>query len=764
MTLLRRFASSPLGGGTHPVARQSGFHGCLRGLATPAMGAQPSELDGVAGVFFSVWAPEATAVEVQLFGPDRESAGAVRLGAAGDGLWSCFVPGIGAGQAYGLRAHGPWNPEAGHRFNPARLLMDPWATGFVGDTARLALQAGHAIADPLKPDQPWAQHRPDTADNAAAMPHCLVIDTAAELAAGAAITPGPGVAPERVVLYETHVKALTRLHPGIPPALRGSYAGLGHPAMLAHLRRLGVTTVCLLPVHAFTSERHLIARGLTNHWGYNTLNAFAPHAGYAACTAGRDPADAAEAQAVRDEFRAMVDALHRAGIEVVLDVVFNHTAESDLDGPTLAWRGLGQNHWYAMGEHGVPHNFSGCGNSLNVSEPRVLQWVTDSLRWWVAAYGVDGFRFDLAVSLGRDASQGHGFQRHHPLLSAIRQDPLLRGVRLIAEPWDIGPDGHRTGGFAPGWLEWNDAFRDGVRAFWLGHPATRGEFATRLCGSSDKFRHSARTPLASVNLLTAHDGFNLADLTAYTHKHNEANGEHNRDGHGHNLSANGGAEGPTDDPAVLHRRGLWRRALLATLFCAQGTPQLLAGDEIGHSQRGNNNAYCQDNALTWLDWAHADAALCDFVADLIALRHEHPGLRQPRWFEGRPPVDGAAPDIAWFDVDGAPLTSAAWRSHHHRSFAACITAGDGPQSPRESVLLVWHAGEAATVALPPGRWALRLDSATARVATAGGARGHGAGDSEPGQWFEGELSLREPTVCVLVRALHVASTPSGPAP
>ncbi|MBL8389587.1 MAG: glycogen debranching protein GlgX [Hydrogenophaga sp.] len=711
--------------------------------AAPALGAHLVRQNGTDGVRFAVWAPEATAVTVQLFGPDREATGSVPLDAAGDGLWSCFVPGLSAGQAYGLRAHGPWHPDTGHRFNPARLLLDPWALGLAGDTARLALQVGHAVADPLKPQQHWAQHQPEPADNAGAMPRCLVVDAAAELAAGAAITPRPAIAADRVVLYEAHVKALTRLHPDLPAAQRGTYAGLAHPAVRNHLHRLGVTTVCLLPVHAHISERHLLARGLSNHWGYNTLNAFAPDAGYAACTAGRDPVDAAEAQAVRDEFRAMVDALHRDGIEVVLDVVFNHTAESDLDGPTLSWRGLGQNHWYAMGDRGVPHNFSGCGNSLNVSEPRVAQWVMDSLRWWVQAFGVDGFRFDLAVSLGRVAAQGHAFDRHAPLLTAMQQDPVLRSVRLIAEPWDIGPDGHRTGGFAPGWLEWNDAFRDGVRAFWLGHPATRGELATRVCASSDKFRHSARHPLASVNLLTAHDGFNLADLTAYVHKHNEANGEDNRDGHGHNLGANGGAEGPSDDPAVRHRRDLWRRALLATLFCAQGTPQLLAGDEIGHSQRGNNNAYCQDNALTWLDWPRADHALNDFVAGLVALRHRLPGLRHARWCEGRPRHPEAAADIAWLDLDGQPLTEAAWQSPVHRSLAAALTVGESGEPAAHTLLLVWHAGGDSPLRLPPGRWSLRLDSARALVAS-----------GDDGQWFEDRLPLGDPTVCVLVQALH----------
>ncbi|MFP8779572.1 glycogen debranching protein GlgX [Hydrogenophaga sp. RWCD_12] len=721
--------------------------------AVPALGAHLVRLNGADGVRFAVWAPEATALEVQLFDGDRQPTGLVALEPQGDGLWSRFVPGLTAGQAYGLRAHGPWNPAAGQRFNPARLLIDPWALGLSGDTARLALQVGHAVADPLKPDQHWAQHRPEPADNAGAMPLSLVVDAAAELAAGAAIAPRPSIAPDRVVLYEAHVKALTRLHPAVPPAQRGTYAGLAHPAVLAHLQRLGVTTVCLLPVHTHISERHLLARGLVNHWGYNTLSAFAPDAGYAACTAGRDPVDAAEAQAVRGEFRAMVDALHRAGIEVVLDVVFNHTAESDLDGPTLSWRGLGQNHWYAMAEHGVPHNFSGCGNSLNVSEPRVVQWVTDSLRWWVQAYGVDGFRFDLAVSLGRVAAQEHGFDRHAPLLTAMRQDPVLRDVRLIAEPWDIGPDGHRTGGFAPGWLEWNDAFRDGVRAFWLGHPATRSELATRVCGSGDKFRHSARSPLAGVNLLTAHDGFNLADLTAYTQKHNEANGENNRDGHGHNLGANGGAEGPSNDPAVLHRRGLWRRALLATLFCAKGTPQLLAGDEIGHSQRGNNNAYCQDNALTWLDWVQADGALTAFVAGLTSLRRRHPGLRHARWFDGPAPAPGQVPDIVWSDLDGSPLPDHAWHDPAHRSLVARTVVGESGEVATEELLMVWHTGGRCTLRLPAGQWTLRLDSSTALIAGLDQPGQQGVQGAQ-GQWLEGQLPLDAPTVCVLVRALH----------
>lgn len=712
----------------------------------PALGAHLHEQNGHSGVQFAVWAPQAEGLEVCLFdsapGPETQR---IVLAHVGNGIWQAFVPGLSAGQLYGLRAHGPWAPEAGHRFNPARLLLDPWALALVGGTERLALQAGHTVADPLKPDQPWAEHRPAPQDNAAAMPKCVVLDAQAELEAGHAIAPRPVIAGERVFIYEAHVKALTRLHPEVHEAQRGSYAALAHPAVTAHLQRLGITTVCLLPVHQHISERHLLARGLVNHWGYNTLNAFAPEPGYAAATGGTDPANPEQAAAVRAEFRFMVDALHRAGIEVVLDVVFNHTAESDLDGPTLSWRGLGQNAWYVMGEHGLPHNFSGCGNSLNVSEPRVLQWVMDSLRWWVQAYGVDGFRFDLAVSLGRVAALDHAFHPHAPLLNAMAQDPVLRHVRLIAEPWDIGPNGYHCGGFAPGWLEWNDRFRDGVRAFWLGHHASLGELASRVCASSDLFNHQGRLPAASVNLLTAHDGYTLADLTAYSHKHNAANGEDNRDGHSLNLSANAGVEGPSDDPLVQHRRGLWRRALLATLFCAQGTPQLLAGDELGHSQQGNNNSYCQDNPITWLDWPQADGELPGFVAGLAALRRLHPGLRHARWFSGQPAVKGGPADIHWLHGDGQAMHAEAWHNSQHCTLGAVITVGEAGQPPTERLLMVWHAGRGhTTLALPPGTWSLRLDSARAFVAL----------NEAAGEPVTGRLHCVEARICVLVQSLQ----------
>ncbi len=722
-------------------------------LAAPALGARLQQQGGQHGVGFAVWAPQAEGVDVCLFDTlESPQTRRVKLTPQGDGIWQTFVPGLAAGQLYGLRASGPWNPSAGERFNPARLLLDPWALALVGDTSRLALQTGHVADNPLKPEATWHTHALDPEDNAAHMPRCVVLDSTAELAAGQAIAPCPAVSRDQVFIYEAHVKALTRLHPDIPQDQRGTYAALGHPAMLAHLQRLGITTVCLLPVHAHISERHLLARGLTNHWGYNTLNAFAPHAGYATATGGRDPCSAIQAAAVRAEFRQMVDALHRAGIEVVLDVVFNHTAESDPDGPTLCWRGLGQNAWYAMGEHGVPHNFSGCGNSLNVSEPRVVQWVMDSLRWWVQAFGVDGFRFDLAVSLGRVGALGHTFHPHAPLLSAISQDPVLRRVRLIAEPWDIGPNGYHLGGFAPGWLEWNDRFRDDVRAFWLGHPATRGALAQRVCASSDRFGHNDRLPTASVNLITAHDGFNLADLTAYQHKHNQANGEDNRDGHGHNLSANAGAEGPSQDPAVLYQRGLWRRALLATLFCSQGTPQLLAGDEIGHSQQGNNNSYCQDNAITWLDWTRTDGALCHFVAGLAALRRRHPGLRHARWFSGATTDPGASATVTWMDFHAQPLSSADWQDTHQRGLVALIEVGGPSTLVQDRLLLAWQGQTGSTqLHLPPGLWWLQLDSASGWV----------VGPHEAGQPARGEWVLNGPGVCLLVQGLH-GLTPATP--
>jgi glycogen debranching enzyme GlgX len=685
------------------------------------------------GVNFAVDSHHAERLQVCLFdtvhGPETAR---LDLPAHNHGVWHGFVAGLQAGQLYGLRAHGPYQPALGHRFNPAKLLLDPFAKALVGDAHHLALELDYGVP-PLQPD-------PN--DNAVRLPKACVLDVAQELALGAAITPCPPLLREQVVLYEAHVKGLTQSHPEVPSAERGSYAGVASAPMLAHYARLGVTTLCLLPVHQHLTEAHLLHKGLRNYWGYNTLNFFVPEPTYAS---GLYPD-------VRAEFRFMVDQLHRHGLEVVLDVVFNHSAEGDALGPTLSWRGLDNASWYLHERAGHLLNFSGCGNSLDLAQPCAQRLVMDSLRWWVQAFGVDGFRFDLATALGRDVRAHHHFHPHAGLLAAMAQDPVLARVRLIAEPWDLGPNGYQLGHFPLGWLEWNDRFRDSCRAWWLGHETTRGELARRLSGSSDVFHHSGRGPQASVNLITAHDGMTLADLTAYAHKHNQANGEDNRDGHPHNFSANAGVEGPSSDAAVLALRGQWRRALLATLFCAQGTPQLLAGDEIGHSQQGNNNAYCQDNPLTWLNWAQADTAQRDFVAGLIHLRHQHAALHHAHWFTGRrhhhhhkphqihqthqthqgqqasAEAEAGVVDITWRTPDGAALSATDWEDRHNRSLVCLLEVCEPGRvrdasgavvlglSPTERWLLIFHASAHALVfVLPPGVWLAVLDSAAALV-------------------------------------------------
>ena len=669
---------------------------CEFGQAFP-LGASFTTWQGREGVNFAVYSRHAKHLEVCLF--DAQGAvetARISLQYGTNGIWHGFVAGLQAGQLYGLRADGPYHPATGQRFNPARLLIDPFARALVGATVHLSLEQ-----DYLCPIEAWASvlDAPlNPQDNAARIPKSQVLDLKAELQAGAAITPGPQVPLANTVLYEAHVKGLTQRHPDVPEELRGSYAGLVSMPMLAHYQRLGITTLCLLPVQLFVTEKHLLKKGLRNYWGYNTLGYFIPEPGYAS---GQYPDD-------RTEFRHMVDQLHQHGLEVVLDVVFNHSAESDTFGPTLSWRGLDNTSWYALDSAGQYLNFSGCGNSLNLSQPCGVQLVMDSLRWWVQAFGVDGFRFDLATSLARDPVLQHRFHPMSVLLAAIGQDPVLAGVKLIAEPWDVGPDGYQLGQFPDGWQEWNDRFRDTSRAFWLGFDCTRGDFVRRLTGSSDLMNHGRRSPLANINMITAHDGMTLADLTSFSHKHNAPNGEDNRDGHNHNLSANAGVEGPTQDAAVLAIRGQWRRALLTTLFCSQGIPQLLAGDELGHSQRGNNNAYCQDNETSWLDWPGADPALTDFVAGLIHLRQAHAALRHARWF--------TAGDISWRSPAGTPLTTAEWQDPQCRSFACLIEVAEAGQAPTERWLLMFHpSAESLAFNLPPGRWQHVLDSAAARV-------------------------------------------------
>jgi glycogen debranching enzyme len=645
------------------------------------------------GVNFALAAPNAESVELCLFdSTGQHEQQRLHLPAFTDGIWHGLLPSGRAGLVYGYRVHGPWAPHQGHRFNPAKLLLDPYAREIVGTYDGSDLFLGH---DPAKPDQR------NTRDNGA------VALKARVAAAGSSSTAPPGhariPAGERV-LYELHVRGQTRLHPAVPAALRGTYAGLAEPAVLDHLQGLGVTTLSLMPVQHRADEQRLLAMGLSNYWGYNTIGWFAPEARYWSGRAGTTPAS---------EFRAMADAVHARGMELVIDVVYNHSAETDEFGPTLSLRGIDNALYYHLrpDDRALYANWTGCGNCLNLAEPRVLQLVMDSLRHWVCELGVDGFRFDLAPVLGRGATGD--FDPRAPFFAAIAQDPVLSRTLLIAEPWDIGAGGYRLGEFPPGWLEWNDRYRDTQRGFWLrqGREGATGlgDFAHRFTASSAQFAHHGRAPTASVNFITAHDGFTLRDLLCYEERHNLANGENNRDGHGHNLSNNCGVEGPSDDAAVLAGRNRLQRALLATLLLSQGTPMLLAGDELGHSQQGNNNAYCQDNETTWLAWigthepASDAARLSAFVARLIALRREAPALRSTRWWPADSPPE--TPGVRWLRPDGAPMQEPDW--NHGTALAIAFDAAAPPDAA--AWLVVVNAGPGAvSFALPPGAWRCRL--------------------------------------------------------
>ncbi|MGY4645597.1 glycogen debranching protein GlgX [Cellulomonas sp. URHB0016] len=674
------------------------------------------------GVDVAVLASHATSVQLCLFdGPaDAPHERTVPLHGPAHGVFSASVPGVRPGQRYGFRVHGPWNPEQGLRHNPAKLLVDPYARGLDGEVTYGPETYGHAVGPDLVGD-PYGPA--DPRDSVGHVPYSVVVDTRA--------LPGPDPTANRpwhpwsrTVVYEAHVRGLTHLHPGVPPRLRGTYAGLAHRAVIDHLLGLGVTAIELLPVHAFASEPHLVAKGLTNYWGYSTLGFFTPHAAYAT----RAAQDAGPA-AVLDEVRRAVHALHDAGLEVLLDVVYNHTCEGGLPGQHLSFRGLDNPLYYAH-DGTAPAalaDVTGTGNSLDFRRSEVARLTLDSLRYWADVVGVDGFRFDLAVTLGRDSE---GFNPHHPVLVAARADPSLHGLKLIAEPWDVGPGGWRTGQFGLPFGEWNDRFRNAARSFWLADPARAAhglpghrvrDLATRLSGSVDLFGHSdpplARGPVASVNYVTAHDGFTLADLVAYDHKHNAANGEQNRDGSDDNRSWNHGLEGPVarDSPGAeivpLRRRSI--RNLLATLVLAAGTPMITAGDEMGRTQRGNNNAYCQDNELSWVSWD-----LSEWRHDLLAtarwlltLRREHPALRTEQFYAGRPVLPGGRQDLAWFDTLGAPFDHERWHDPSVRTLQMVRTAA--PPDDDTVLLVINGALDAVEVVLGdghPGRWRLAWDS------------------------------------------------------
>jgi glycogen operon protein len=645
------------------------------------------------GANLAVFSTHAERVELCLFDATGERQAAVlTLPEHTDGVFHGYVPGLRAGQIYGLRAHGPWAPERGHRFNPHRLLLDPYAKAVTGSFR----WEGPNLVDR---EAPLAF---DPRDSAPLVPKAVAVPAIPPLASG------PEQPWATTALYEAHVRGLTRLHPEVPEHLRGTYLGLAQPAVLDHLVRLGVTAVELMPVWAFLDELRLTRLGLRNYWGYNPYAFMAPEPRYAVA----DPLA---------EFRAMVAALHGAGIGVVLDVVLNHTAETDQFGPTLSLRGLDNAVYYRLQDEDPSRylDWAGCGNSLNLGHPRVLQLAMDALRHW-AAMGVDGFRFDLAPALGRDLAGA--FHRDSALLQAIAQDPVLGRLKLIAEPWDLGPHGYRQGEFPPPFAMWNDRYRDCVRRFWRGDEGILPELAGRLLGSSDLYEAAGRRPWVSVNLVTSHDGFTLADLVAHAERHNEANGEHNRDGHHDNLSANHGVEGPTDDPAIGALRDRQRLNFLATLLFSQGTPMLLMGDELGRSQRGNNNAYCQDNELSWIDWpavAPDDRAFADLVGTLIELRRTHPLLRQTRYLHGEPTADGR-PDVTWLAPEGRTMTHADWHEARRRCFGVQL-AGDVSQ-----LLILLNADahrHRFVLPRPPGGAAWQVLVDTAAPGRAGGAGG-----------------------------------------
>ncbi len=653
----------------------------------PLLGATPTET----GTSFAVFASHADRVELCLFDAGDttgETERRVILRNRIHGTWFDHVEDVRPGQRYGFRVHGPWRPERGMRHNPAKLLLDPYGKGLIGNVRWQPPVFGHAVDENLN----GPIYSRDDRDSAGCMPRSVVI--ADEFDWGANIH--QRVPWTDTVIYEAHVRGATALHPDVPKQLRGTYAGLAHPAFIEHLRQLGVTTLELLPVHAFASEPRLSAEGLTNYWGYNTLSFFAPQPDYAAAS---DP------QAVVDEFKAMVRTYHEHGLEVILDVVYNHTAEQGQDGATLCWRGYDNPVYYRLDERGHNIDVTGCGNTVDLRNLPACRMVLDSLRYWVNECHVDGFRFDLAVALAR--GRYDDFEPNHPFHVALRTDPVLSRTKLIAEPWDVGIHGWRTGQFPPPFAEWNDRFRDTVRTFWLadlggyGHGHGVRELATRIAGSQDLFGGDDRGPIASINFVAAHDGFTLADATAYNWKHNDANLEDNRDGHGDNRSWNHGVEGPTDDEDILAHRRRSIRNLLATTLLSTGTPMLCGGDEFGRTQLGNNNAYCQDNEISWLPWEHEpwQQDLLETTAFLTRLRRSFRVLRQGTFFNAHPrPGDGRA-DVRWFGRFGEPMTSMSWEDPYCRTLQVLL---EGEDLKAHSLLLVFQGDAGALeVTLPP---------------------------------------------------------------
>lgn len=667
------------------------------------LGVTPVDSDGTDAVNVAVWAPDARLVEFCVFGAEEGDSNETRypLPYRDGGVVHARVSGIPAGTRYGLRAHGPDDPAHGLIFNPAKLLVDPYA---------------RAVESPLRWDPLMSGDTDtgsaDSADSAPVVPKCIVT------AAAASGSPDPAAnRPHHdatdLVVYETNLRGLTATHPGVPEELRGTYAGASSPAVIGHLTSLGVTAVEFLPLQGFIDDRHLVEIGLSNYWGYQPLTWFAPEPRYAR---GQDGA------AARDELRTTVHTLHEAGIAVFVDVVYNHSGEGDGHGPVLSLRGLNNPGYYRLtggtdGGDGAPPayvNDTGTGNTLAVDRPMVLTMVLDSLRYWATEFGIDGFRFDLAATVGRTA---HGFDPQAAFFQAVNQDPVLSQLTLIAEPWDLGPGGYVMGGFPHPWSEWNDRFRDCVRQSWRSSSLGQAEIGSRLLGSAGQFEHSGRAATSSVNFVTAHDGFTLADLVSYDHKHNEANGEDGRDGHNDNHSDNLGVEGPTDDPDILAARARRVRGILATLLVSQGIPMLLAGDETGNSQGGNNNAYAQDNPTGWVDWSDPDTELLELTRRLIDVRRRLPVLRQSAFLHSRERADGHR-DVSWYRPDGTTPDEAYWHDPENRTVAAELRGAAGDpvgEALQDAAFVVVNPGGDTGVVLPPlddgGRWALEVDTA-----------------------------------------------------
>ncbi|SHG59648.1 glycogen operon protein [Chryseolinea serpens] len=660
------------------------------------------------GVNFALYAENATAVELCLFDSPRDEKEVIKIKIQerSHQIWHAYIPGLQPGQLYAYRVHGPYEPQNGHRFNANKLLIDPYAKAIAGKIEWDDALFGYIVNDEAA-DLSFSE-----VDSAPFLPKCVVSDTRFDWEDDKR----PNIPYHESIIYEMHVRGFTKLHPNIPDDIRGTFAGLAHPVTIEYLKKLGITAIELMPVHHFIADRHLVEQGLTNYWGYNTIGFFAPEVRYSASGVLCE-------QVI--EFKEMVKALHQANIEVILDVVYNHTAEGNFMGPTLSFRGIDNASYYRLSEDKRFYfDYTGTGNTLNANLPNVLRLMMDSLRYWILEMHVDGFRFDLASALAREL---HEVNKLSAFFDIIHQDPVISQVKLIAEPWDIGEGGYQVGKFPPGWAEWNGKYRDCIRDYWRGADSMLGEFAQRFTGSPDLYEGDYRSPTASVNFITAHDGFTLHDLVSYNEKHNAANGEDNNDGESYNRSWNCGEEGATDDPDIIALRNRQKRNLLTTLFLSQGVPMLLAGDELGRTQQGNNNAYCQDNEISWINWADADHALLKFTKKLIALRKKHPVLCRRGWFQGRPIKGVGVEDVAWFLPEGTEMTEEHW-SHDFAKSLGVFLSGHGIHTPGpkgeavldDSFYIMFNAHhEPLDYVLPPPKYALQwtqlLNTATGQI-------------------------------------------------